>query len=59
MDAWIGLTINDEKIKDIFQRIEAARNELMQCIIELERLGITVSIGKEPSATPDDYSREG
>lgn len=54
MDTWIGLTINDEKVKDIFKRIDASKNELMQCVNELDKLGIMVSIGKESSAATDD-----
>ena len=58
MDTWIGLTINDEKVKEIFDRIDAAKSELIQCVNELDKLGIMVSIGKEPLAATSDSVAE-
>ncbi len=57
-DMWIGLEVKDKTIKDIFKRLDAAKQEIIQCVNELDRLGITVTIGKEPPAATDDSEAE-
>ena len=45
---WISLVVDDEKVKEIFDRIQAAKTEIAACLNELDRLGIYVNLSSEP-----------
>lgn len=44
---YIGIQVQDEVIKDIFERMENAEKEIMFCLNELKHFGIVTVIKSE------------
>lgn len=45
------IEVNEDKVKELFERIEKAEQEIYECYSELRRIGV-VKMTKEPPAEP-------
>lgn len=54
---YIGIEVHDEVVKDIFDRMDKAQHEIMNCLNELSKIGITAVIRKTPAEETADVSK--